>query len=299
MGKVVANEDKLRMPNFNLKPEEIEAIVTAILSFTDDVVGENMLAARSVPDLQIFEGKKLIRENNCQGCHIIDGFGGQIAENYSAPEYAPPNLNTEGAKVQPDWLFTFFHNPSIIRPNLQVRMPSFNLTDEEWNAIIRAFQHSDDELLAFKSDYHVDQSTVQYKAGEKLYELGACNNCHFYGTKFPKQGAQTWAANLALTKDRLQPDWLIEWLRDPQVIMPGTKMPVPYLPDKDLLSLPGSKGDWGKYVVELNGDEELMLQGLRDYVYSIKGKTDITKEIQDYFKKNGYDFEVDEDEDDW
>jgi hypothetical protein len=178
-------------------------------------------------------------------------------------------------------------------------MPSFNLTDEEWNAIIRAFQHSDDELLAFKSDYHVDQSTVQYKAGEKLHELGACNNCHFYGTKFPKQGAQTWAANLALTKDRLQPDWLIEWLRDPQVIMPGTKMPAPYLPDKDLLSLPGSKGDWGKYVVELNGDEELMLKGLRDYVYSIKGKTDITKEIQDYFKKNGYDFEVDEDEDDW
>ena len=81
--------------------------------------------------------------------------------------------------------------------------------------------------------------------------------------------------------------------------MPGTKMPAPYLPDKALLSLPGSKGDWGKYVVELNGDEELMLKGLRDYVYSIKGKTDITKEIQDYFKENGYDFEVDEDEDDW
>ncbi len=63
--------------------------------------------------------------------------------------------------------------------------------------------------------------------------------------------------------------------------------------------MPGSKGDWGKYVVELNGDKELMLEGLRDYVYSIKGETDITKEIQEYFKKNGYDFEVDEDEDDW
>ena len=43
-----------------------------------------------------------------------------------------------------------------------------------------------------------------------------------------------------------------------------------------------------------------MLAGLRDYVYSIPGKTDITKEIQDYFKKNGYNFEIDEEEDeDW
>ena len=41
-----------------------------------------------------------------------------------------------------------------------------------------------------------------------------------------------------------------------------------------------------------------MLAGLRDYVYSIKGKTDITPEIQNYFKKNGYDFEIEEDEED-
>ena len=300
VGKVVANEDKLRMPNFNLKPEEIEAIVTAILGFTDDKVGESMLASKLVPDPQIFEGRKLIRDNNCQGCHIIDGFGGQIAENYSAPEYAPPNLNTEGAKVQPDWLFTFFHNPSIIRPNLQVRMPSFNLTDEDWNAIIRAFQHSDNNLLAFESDYHVDQSTTKFKAGEKLHELGACNNCHFYGTTFPKQGAQTWAPNMALTKERLQSDWVVDWLRDPQVIMPGTKMPAPFLPDAEILELPGAASDWGKYVISIGGDREIMLEGLRDYVYSIPGKTDITTEIQNYFKKNGYNFEIDEDEDeDW
>jgi len=263
-------------------------------------VGESMLASKLVSDPQIFEGRKLIRDNNCQGCHIIDGFGGQIAQNYRAPEYAPPNLNTEGAKVQPDWLFNFFHNPTIIRPNLQVRMPSFNLTDEDWNAIIRAFQHSDNDLMAFESDYHVDQSTTQFKAGEKLHELGACNNCHFYGTTFPKQGAQTWAPNMALTKERLQSDWVVDWLRDPKVIMPGTKMPAPFLPDAEILELPGAASDWGKYVISIGGDREIMLEGLRDYVYAIPGKTDITTEIQNYFKKNGYNFEIDEDEDeDW
>jgi hypothetical protein len=42
-----------------------------------------------------------------------------------------------------------------------------------------------------------------------------------------------------------------------------------------------------------------MLDGLRDYVWSIKGKTNIDKTIQDYFDENGYDFSGDEDEDDW
>jgi hypothetical protein len=50
--------------------------------------------------------------------------------------------------------------------------------------------------------------------------------------------------------------------------------------------------------VKVGGEKEAMLEGLRDYVYSIKGKTDITKEIQAYFKKNGYEFESDEDDED-
>ena len=297
-GKASQPEDKLRMPNFNFSSEEIEALVTAILSFTEDEVGENLIASNYVNDEMVYEGRKLIKEYNCQGCHIIDGFGGQIADNYNAPEYAPPNLNTEGAKVQPDWLFHFFKEPSIIRPNLQVRMPTYNFTDEELNAIIRSFQYYDEQPLAFESDFHVSTSTTKYKAGKKLEELGACNNCHFYGTEFPKQAAQTWAPNLALTKERLHPDWVIEWMRDPQGIMPGTKMPAPYLPDEEILNLPGAESDWGKYVVQIGGDQEVMLEGLRDYIYSIKGETDITKEIQAYFKKNGYEFESEEEDED-
>ena len=114
----------------------------------------------------------------------------------------------------------------------------------------------------------------------------------------PKQGAQTWAPNLALTKERLQPKWVIDWMEDPQSIMPGTKMPAPFLPDKELLNIPGAVSDWGEHVVKVGGDRETMLEGLRDYIYSIKGKTDITNEIQQYFKKNGYKFEFDEEDED-
>tara|TARA_Y100000590_G_C15726189_1_gene1015317 strand:+ start:16 stop:1680 length:1665 start_codon:yes stop_codon:yes gene_type:complete len=297
-GKELAYEDKSRMPNFYLKDEEIEAIVTALLGFNDDKIGENLLAETYVPDHQIYLGNKLIIDKNCQGCHLIDGIGGHIAENYFAPEYAPPNLNTEGAKVQPSWLFNWFHKPYIVRPNLQVRMPSFDMTDEEWNAIIKAFQYKENNMLDFASDLEFDRLETKFIAGKKLHELGACNNCHFYGTEFPKQAAQTWAPNLALTKERLQPDWVVNWLKDPQAIMPGTKMPAPYLPDNEILNVEGAISDWGKAIVKLGGDEELMLEGLRDYIYSIKGKVDISTEVKKYFKENGYEFDSDDD-DDW
>jgi len=106
-----------------------------------------------------------------------------------------------------------------------------------------------------------------------------------------------------MTKERLNPDWVKEWLLDPQTIMPGTKMPAPYLPDKEILALDGAENDWGRELVKLGGDTTAMLNGLRDYMWNINGKTNIDATIKDYFDENGYDFEgADDDfddEDDW
>ena len=300
--KIVAPEDKSRMPNFYFKPEEIEAITTAILGFNNLKYSPNMIIENLVDDKNVFKGYSLIQQYNCQGCHIIENFGGQIADIIGKPEYSPPNLNTQGVKTKPDWLFSFFKNPSIIRPNLQVRMPSFTMfNDDDWNSVIRAFQHLENHTLSFETIHKIDKNTIEFKAADKLHEFGACNNCHFYGEVKPTQGPETWAPNLALTKERLRHDWVIEWLRNPQEIMPGTKMPAPYLPTSDLLSADGAVEIWGKYLVELNGDNDLMLKGLTDYIYTIPGKIDISDYVREYFRVNGYDFDSDdeEDEDDW
>ena len=231
---------------------------------------------------------------------MIQNRGGQLIDVIGAPEYAPPNLNTEGRKANPDWLLSFFNNPGIIRPNLQVKMPSFHqIPDEEWDAIIAYFKHIDNEKISYRSDLVVDEKSMDFKAGVKLHEFGQCNSCHFYGEEFPTGDAPTWAPNLAMTKERLNPDWVREWLYNPSDIMPGTKMPAPYLPDSELLSADGAENDWGKALVVLEGDTTRMLNGLRDYMWKIKGNTNIDAIIKDYFDENGYDFGGDEDEDDW
>ncbi len=33
------------------------------------------------------------------------------------------------------------------------------------------------------------------------------------------------APNLVLAKERLRPEWMLEWMIDPQRLQPGTKMP--------------------------------------------------------------------------
>ena len=55
-------------------------------------------------------------------------------------------------KVQMDWLFSYFQSPIIIRPNLQVRMPSFNLSDDNWNSIREVFINYSDSTYGCAQD---------------------------------------------------------------------------------------------------------------------------------------------------
>ncbi len=296
-GKESEHLDLLKMPNFYFSEEEIEAITTAVLAFNSNKVSENLKAHNNDPDIYK-KGHRLVKQYNCQGCHLIENRGGQLVEHIGLPEYGPPNLNSEGRKANPDWLLSFFNNPSIIRPNLQVKMPSFHqISDEDWDAIIAYFQHIDSENINYRGIHQFDIESTEFAAGAKLHEIGQCNSCHFYGEEFPTGDAPTWAPNLALTKERLNAGWVTEWLKNPQSIMPGTKMPAPYVPDKEILSFEGAENDWGKALINLNGDTTAMLNGLRDYLWDIKGNTNIDGLIKEYFSENGYDFDIDDESD--
>jgi len=316
--KVKGPYERLKMPDFEFSEQEVEAIVTAILGFVKTSYG--VKPARSVnPDVHM--GQWLVREYNCQGCHLIEHDGGVIRSTITqwlmdvngigheaalevTVDFSPPDLHTQGAKTQPDWLFDFFKEPTtLIRPNLRVRMPTFYFDDDEWNSVIKYFQFLDEEDNAYESPHRVDTKSVRFKAGKRLQEkdMGACFKCHFYGTEFPQQTPDTWAPNLVLTKERLRPAWVMEWLRDPQRIMPGTKMPEPYIPAADELLQDNAASIFGRELVSLKGDSLSMLWGLTDYLYALPGKTDITSEIKNFFAENGYQLLKQEEEegDEW
>ena len=306
--------EKLRMPHFGLSEDELNAIVTVILGFVKDDIPSTKLPARTTRNLIVEEGERLIQTYNCKGCHPIDGDGGairptvakwlgEIADQSASEDvglvqsFSPPMLDTEGRKIQPDWLFDFFKEPNMIRPNLQVRMPTFSMiSNEDWNKIIKYFQYKDGQLMAYEHKIQINKNSNSYKAGEKIQELGACNNCHFYGEQKPKQTALSWAPNLVMTKSRLRPEWLKEWFEDPQKIMPGTKMPAPYIPTDE--SIEDVLTNWGSAVAGMEGDSSKLFQGLIEYVLGIDGEYDISKIVKQHLKNEGYGFILEE-EDDW
>ena len=343
--KVIAPEDKSRMPNFYLTQNEIEAITTALLGLTNVQVEETKLADLDKSELEL-SGYKLIRQYNCYGCHEIYEEGGRIAdtikeilpENLHAEHrnYAPPSLYSEGSKVQSDWLFSYLQNPITIRPNLQVRMPSFNLNDDEWNAIIAAFKDMEDNDLSYESIHMVDKGSEKYQQGFELvsdygyYDLeqdvwvdafnegSRCYVCHFEGEVPPGKDFDitnplVWAPNLALSKERLRPEWVKEWLRNPQHYMEYTKMVAPVLYNKCPECLDGDLTDVEYAEIKDISDNkdnpswragdiaDYRLEAITDWIFSVEGPTDISNVISDYFKQNGYKHfeEEEDDEDDW
>ena len=311
--KELPSLDKSRMPHYGLTDKEIDALVTLIMGLVKDEIPESKLPEKTPAYLAVTKGERFIHTNNCLGCHKIDGEGGAIwtataawlgevagsenSEDISLVQsFSPPLLNTEGRKVQPDWLLDWFQNVSMIRPHLQVRMPSYDFTHQEWNGVIDYFQSKDGLSLTYENPHSFSQASNSYLAGQKVQEEGACINCHFYGAMKPRQDALTWAPNLVLTKERLRPDWLIEWFNNPQSVMPGTKMPAPYIPVDEPIN--DVIEYWGTEVATFVGDTTAMLYTLVDWMWGLEGVEDVSAIVKAHIESQGYGF-ITEDEDEW
>jgi cbb3-type cytochrome oxidase cytochrome c subunit len=242
VGRVKQPGELLRMPNFHFKDSEINSITMVLTSMVKDKVAMEM---RDNASEAIIAGRNLIAEKNCRGCHIIEGMGGDIRALFTATNLAlaPPNLNTEGFKTQPLWLHPFLIDPGRIklRPWLTLRMPTFHFSETEAATIGAYFAAVDKVAYPFMST-EVQTTPERLKEGAELFQKSQCTSCHPTSNVMPPGKDPTdLAPNLMLAGERLRPDWVLLWLKDPQKVFPGTKMPTffPSYPDTPYKDLPG------------------------------------------------------------
>ncbi|MGH8006605.1 MAG: c-type cytochrome, partial [Candidatus Binatia bacterium] len=216
------------MPKFDFADEDIKLLRVFLTSRTEGEMPEGYLAAHGQRTRNIVEGQRLIQHYNCVGCHVIEGKGGYIGALYTDnPTFAPPILNGEGAKVRSEWFYGFLKSPIPLRPWLQLRMPTFPLSDEETRTIVDYFNAQAKLAVPY---VYVDQAKLppeHITAGKALMskDYFDCFSCHQQGDQKPEGPPDGWAPDLALAKERLNPEWIIPWIQDPQKLMPGTKMP--------------------------------------------------------------------------
>jgi cytochrome c551/c552 len=122
-GKEKDPKDRLRMPKPFLTPEWRTALTTFLIG---SVGTEGSNVPRSLfydPQDQrrqdVQAGWWVIKKYNCMGCHQIQVGQRSVLMDvpfYMTPEgkdLLPPRLTSEGARVDPNWLLRFLHDPSL------------------------------------------------------------------------------------------------------------------------------------------------------------------------------------------
>jgi mono/diheme cytochrome c family protein len=239
-GKVKTPLEKLRMPNFRLKPEEITAVTTFLLGSVDSTLPPHYFYNPKGQRQDIREGWWLINKYNCIGCHQVHVGQKSLLSGlprYQDPDWKeqlPPTLIGEGARVDPNWLTRFLENPAMsatdvnrngLRSYLKVRMPTFSFSDGEIRKIVRFF-----EALSAQAQPYIPTKLEPLTEKERDMARGLftstaapCLKCHATGD--PAHDRNATAPNFLLAKERLKPGWTARWMIDPAMIAPGTSMP--------------------------------------------------------------------------
>jgi cytochrome c551/c552 len=240
-GKYHANpDDYLRMPKPNLQSnDELEALVTMLLGSTDPTLPPEYMYKPADRRRYIQDGWWIVTKYNCIGCHQIDV--GQKSVLQSLPYYQgenranlPPALTTEGARVNPEWLRQFLANPALstadtnrngVRQYLQVRMPTFYLSNDEIRKLVLFFAAMSAQPEPFIPPKVEPLNDTERTMARSLFTSPAapCLKCHMTGNTEHDKNAS--APNFLLARERLQPAWTERWITDPAKIIPGTAMP--------------------------------------------------------------------------
>jgi mono/diheme cytochrome c family protein len=248
-----------KMPVFAFADSEIVEIRTLLRGMTKDVPGEDYEEPYTKIPQAIEAGRRLTHYYNCINCHQIEELGGYVKATVEDEALAPPLLRPEGSKVQEEWLHNFLNGPTPIRPWLTLRMPTFHVNDSEITTITKYFLAMHDMELEMRNYGNFSADPTLTAAGGKLFDEFQCLQCHYTG-KIPEgKTPSDLAPNLAMAKNRLKPEWILQWIAKPDSIQPGTKMPG-FFPD---MQSPDPS--------ILGGDAKAQIRALRDHVYTIIG----------------------------
>ncbi|MBX7105601.1 MAG: c-type cytochrome [Gemmataceae bacterium] len=188
--------------------------------------------------------KRMLAALNCYACHRRDGIGaggpvavpeeddGRPDKPISAdelfrstmPEFGdegrvPPTLDGAGRKIRASYLRKMLAEGAHDRPYMKTRMPGFGPAQAA--TLTRLLESADGAKPSKPAATSVEAIRAE---GRVLVGTGglACVKCH----NFNKEKAEgVPGMDLTIMAQRVRPEWFHAYMRDPQAIRPGTRMP--------------------------------------------------------------------------
>jgi len=195
---------------------------------------------------QLTRGRQILAELNCQGCHRLPGI--------DRPAMFGPDLTNIGTKVSRAWMYKWLKEPRTMvdkdgnvtvngyETEEEPRMPKFRLTETELRALSAYLSVQKTKAFApYKIDPRVvaawSKNPELASQGELRFRQMFCSTCHSLAvTRAGETKLIGGDIGPELTKvgSKVNPDWLVAWLRDPQGYLPHTRMPRYGWSDEDL-----------------------------------------------------------------
>lgn len=169
---------------------------------------------------QVVHGKEIWEANNCMGCHTLFGEGA----------YYAPELTKVYERRGPVWMKTFLKDPQAMYPG-ERKMVKYDFTEEQIDDLVAFFQWAGEvDLNGFpkKPDLGAPAqpaAAAPVAAGasqhaQPAYFTSVCAGCHTVSGKGGNVGPVLDGVGSRMTAGEID-----AFIKDPQSIRPGTKMP--------------------------------------------------------------------------
>jgi mono/diheme cytochrome c family protein len=215
--RLVSGMDGTPMPSYkdSIDPPDLWAVTQYVLSL------RAAAAPQPHPADPIAAGREVAAKYSCRGCHVLDdGKGGDVG----------PDLRVSAQKLFPEWVRTFLKAPrdyGKIYPWRIFRMPDLRLSDDEVEVMTKYLA-----AVGKRQEGPITlPDTAQFPVGKlnegKLIYFLRCTECHNLGTVIETPTVKQQGPDLIRVARRVDYQWAKNWIINPRLIDPKTRMIVP------------------------------------------------------------------------
>jgi mono/diheme cytochrome c family protein len=181
---------------------------------------------------QLNQGRTLLAREGCLHCHTVKLPDGRTLKATDDP----PSLSHIADKTTREWIFAWLKDPQAYAST--ATMPNFKLTDDDTRDI-SAFLIGNSTPLAGDTATLSAKASSDPAAGPSLYGESFCASCHAVQNAAENMVGGDVGPELTKVGNKVKPEWLQAWLRNPRAYDPETGMPHYRFNDSQVATLAG------------------------------------------------------------
>lgn len=202
-------------------------------------------ALPGTPQLNL--GRRMLTRYGCVHCHAVTLPDGTkvVATDH------PPSLAHLADKTTREWIFSWLKDPQAYAAS--TTMPNYKLSDADASDISAYLVSTSAAQAGDNAPAGVQSANADPSAGPSLYGESFCSSCHAVQNAAGNLVGGDIGPELTRMGNKVKPEWLRAWLRDPRIYDATTPMPNYRFTDQQIAILAGylqskSDSDYGPSV---------------------------------------------------